>query len=176
MDMSTRVRRAKEALFTACAPVDVDTIAILLPIRAWLRDTLPTVSSKIRTALPAMRGIQMLMDSDPSTLPAGREAAREFLAAIGRNTSADPMTLVQTVETLAWNIAVFRLPDESCRSCQGNLELWLTRNGDIALVCDFLGCRHAGQGPSSTLDPAGLATASRADVLRYLPAAELLRA
>lgn len=172
--MASRLQRACEALTARCAAIDHGTVAVLWPIQDWLRVALPRVSRKIALEQPSLRGAQLLIDADPSAVPATRAAVRALLDFVAQSTLRDPVALADQVSSLAWALAVYRLPDDGCDACQGDLEAWVTAERELVLVCDFLGCTQPVD--SDIVAKSSRTPASRRDVLQHFPDADLLAA
>ena len=174
MQMATRIRRAWDSLAARVPSGRVDR-GFVEPLAAWLADELPHVSVHAAEALSRAPGIRLVRAGDATTLPMSLAAAAAFSRVL-RQTELprDPVAFVQLVDELCRGLAVFRPEDDSCPTCQGDLELWSdgARTFDC---CAFLGCGvvEAG-GRAVTPAPPGLRPANVAEVRARYPEARLL--
>ena len=162
-------------LASALAEVDVDDPRFLPTFQTWLRTGVPEVSRHVREKMATSRGIQHVLAAGLDELPLTRYAAEAVVHVMRSDTSRDPLKFLESVERLAWRMAVFQHDSEVCARCPGDLELWVAPppSSELYLICDLLGCAYTAD-RSSCLPPAGLAPAGREAVLRMFPTAELV--
>lgn len=170
MQMSSRVRRSWKELAEQLQSCEAHEVASR--IRPWITASLAQVSTLGADRIARAGGLQRLIATPDAALPTSRRAVRDAVAALQSDAPTDPERLVDVVDRIAWTLVCYRLPDESCPKCQGDLDVWTTSKSAVVLICNVLGCLwstelKAEQGPE-------VAPADRARVLAEYPDADLV--
>lgn len=174
MNMSTRIRRAWDALLDRTSGMPLDSPTFLEAARVWMQTAVPAVSVKAAAALEHARGVQLLLAGRFATLPLRRCVASDLLQTAKNDTTPDPERFVAIVNRFAWALAVYSDDDDTCPRCQGDLEMWSTPVGEIVFRCDLLGCTFDATEAPIEASNLLLGPATRQQVLALHPGADLL--
>lgn len=91
-----------------------------------------------------------------------------------RELPVDPLKSVELVERLVWCLTVYRLPDECCPVCQGDLEVFVDSESSLVLACNVLGCARSKDLTPLGRETSGRRPADRKTVLEHYPEADLV--
>ena len=171
MDMSTRIHHAWAKLSDKLESAETPQ-AFISGLRSWLQDTAANVSANTRGIFNARQSVAGILSADPALVPLPSDAVHELRA---YSPSADPARFGEDIARFCWRLLVYRYQDDACEVCQGDLELW-TNDGQALTVCD--GCDRAsdGHGNHWLAPPQDARPATRAEVLRHVPDADIMQA
>jgi hypothetical protein len=140
MQMSLRIRRSWDELSLGFVGAeDGDTAA---NVRSWLLSSFIRIASPVAEAVARTHAFQRLLHTPLERLPTSRRAVEVAKRLAQSEPPADPMLAVDRVADIAWTLAVYRVPSDSCPHCQGDLDVWTASDDDreILLLCNVLGC------------------------------------
>lgn len=173
MQLPSRIVYSWSSLASRLEGVDPTQGHFWTELRHWLRHDLPSICSELAALAPARGAVQLVLEEPPASHPVRPKSAAAFMRALADPVPKSPVLFLQHVEHLVLDLCTFRLGDDFCPTCQG--ELSLLQQGELAFwECSVLGCRWDISRSAPSAAGHGAVRATRTTVAACFPDVELV--